>query len=404
MEVTNTRMSYTLFYIAIFCDILQSMNIWINSISELAWNIKFVSAIMCMPLLVQKIMEIRHFFTYIIFVICILSITQLGGDIKILGLVVMFVPVLTLFCIDDYERKKLLSKINSFFGILLILSIATYALAVLSIIPPFLGIFEYDDYGSFLNYLFYVHSLDLANYEYRFSACFIEPGHLAMILSFFLYANKYDFRKWYNWIFLIALGLSLSLAGYILAILGYTFILFLKDRSRLKSSIKYVIIIFFLWYGATVYNNGRNFVNELIIERLTYDEEKGISGNNRTNETTDIYYSRLSIKDYLIGKNDVKYLEREGVSRGAGYKIYICRYGLLTALLWLFFYIAIIYHRHSKYNWLFLLVIIFAFIQRAYPWWISWIVPYFCAYYDDIDKLYEAKTRMDEKYLFSNRF
>ena len=56
----------------------------------------------------------------------------------------------------------------------------------------------------------------------RFQSIFLEPGYMASLLSFLLYAVKYNFKRWENVVILVAIIVSFSLAGYIITFTGYT--------------------------------------------------------------------------------------------------------------------------------------------------------------------------------------
>ena len=143
----------------------------------------------------------------------------------------------------------------------------------------------------FVNQIFQlirVYGYDFAN---RFQSVFLEPGYLAAMLSLLLFALKYDFSKWYNKVLLLALILSFSLAGYLVSRLGYVIYLVVDGRS-LKKIVLFSFLAIIAYNVSLTYNNGDNYINRMIIDRLEYDEEKGIAGNNRTGDGTDFYYKQ----------------------------------------------------------------------------------------------------------------
>lgn len=212
------------------------------------------------------------------------------------------------------------------------------------------------------------------NFVYRFNGPFLEPGHQAMISCLLLFANKYNFKDCkYLWILLIAIIISFSLAGYVLLVLGY---MFLKVHSVSKVVLFAISLLIAGYVVTDVWNDGDNPVNVLIFERLEYDKDKGITGNNRTIEATDDYFYRcvkdgtivLGIRGKDVGKNNV---------RGAGYKIYLLNYGLVSLIIISIFYLLLIPPRSDKrYAYFFFLLLSIVFLQRAYPYWYSWMFPY----------------------------
>lgn len=238
--------------------------------------------------------------------------------------------------------------------------------------PP-LAIFIAEDfnYPPYLNYGLYLKSTADYGLIPRFNAFFLEPGHLALISTFLLIANQFKFKENpYCYVLLVSVIMSFSLAGYVL--LGVSYALYTIKNIRTLLMIATVGGIFFL--GSQLWNNGNNVVNELIFSRLEYDENKGVSGNNRTTPETDALFDVMVSSGEIIrgieNKDDIRI-------RGAGYKIFLIKYGIITTVLVFSFYIFLIPKQaNRKYALMFLVVIILCFLQRAYPWWYSWLFPF----------------------------
>ena len=136
------------------------------------------------------------------------------------------------------------------------------------------------------------------------------------------------------------------------------------------------------------YNNGKNIVNEKIIQRLEYDEEKGIAGNNRTGEGTEFYYNQ-AIEDGDIwlglGQERVNKINAGSATsgdystniRGAGYKVYFVKFGIISALMFLLFYmmLAKVCNKRLKTRLSFVVLIMLTFMSQATPSSMSWIYP-----------------------------
>lgn len=222
----------------------------------------------------------------------------------------------------------------------------------------------------------------------RFSSVFLEPGYLGAMLSFVLFALKYDFSKWYNKILLLALLVSFSLTGYLVTLFGYTISL-LTERRSLMRIVVFASIIIVAYNISLVYNNGDNYINNRIIARLEYDEEKGIVGNNRIGEGTEFYYDK-AIRDGDIwmglGAKKVESINAGSSEsgnyntniRGAGYKVYFVTYGVISALFFLLFYffIAKACTRRLSIIYSALSLVIIMFIPQSVPQSTSWIYPY----------------------------
>lgn len=248
-----------------------------------------------------------------------------------------------------------------------------------------------EDY-IFINQIFLIHRIGGFDSEAakRFHSVFLEPGYLGTMLSFMLFAIKYDFSKWYTRTLLVAQLVSLSLAGYILTFVGYVLYLVYEGRSLKKIMLLAILIPIVVYITAINYNNGNNYINNAIISRLQYDEEKGIAGNNRTGSGTEFYYNQaIENGDIWLGLGAERIKQINGGAsytagydeniRGAGYKVFFVIRGIICAMFFLMFYIFIAKaaapsKRFIRYGLIFLIII--TFIQAAYPTSTAWIYPF----------------------------
>lgn len=288
-----------------------------------------------------------------------------------------FTPLM-LFCLLPYSiSRDVYIFINKLFPLLLLGSFIIYLLvSVFHVEIPNLGILDSgtDRHSLFTNYILYIEP----QYDYiqiipRFNAFFLEPGHLGMICAFMLISNRFNLKHNGNIIYLLSLIFSLSLAGYLLCILG--FVLF--NMNNIKQLMFPLIVAVFLVLIFTNYNEGDNIFNDLIIERLKFDNE-AIERNSRTSAEFDAYFTNhMHASDYLFGIDNSTFRQLQEFNvNGAGYKIYIMNYGIVGIVLIVFFYYSIAFKfPDRRFSIIFLIVLACAFIQRAYPWWFSWILP-----------------------------
>lgn len=288
----------------------------------------------------------------------------------------IYIQALYLYILPRKRKIDLLHFITKIYSIILGISIIVY-LSTYVINIPSIGSFKAGDldfYPLYDNYVFFVKTRLYNNFTYRFNGPFLEPGHQAMISGLLLFANKFDFKN--NkllWIPLIGILISFSLAGYVILVLSYI-LLFVKSIVKVVASL--IIFLVFNYIVTDVWNGGDNPVNVLIFERLEYDEEKGISGNNRTGKVTDDYFEQ-NIKDgkFLLGTRDAKGDDKRII--GAGYKVYLLQNGLIALLLVVLLYRLLINPKCNKrYGFAFFILICCIFMQRAYPTWYSWLLPY----------------------------
>ncbi|MBQ8219783.1 MAG: hypothetical protein IJZ31_01035 [Bacteroidaceae bacterium] len=292
---------------------------------------------------------------------------------------------------DKHDPAEHLTFIVKILSMILVIGIVQYLFLQVVRIPGLLISYKDNLNYTFFNYGFCLLPLKTFGESFRFSSVFLEPGYMAAMLSFMLYAVKYDFSKRYNRILLYSLLLSFSLAGYLLFVVGY--ILYQSINGiKIVKYIGFALCLGLFYLVAINYNDGDNLINEKIVKRLQPDEKKGIVGNNRTSDVTERYF-RNGFKNgnnlLGLGLARVKQINggdslEDGFSHdninGTGYKYYIVVHGLVSALFFLFFYIKLGSFTYSncrcrRYNIYLVVLVILTFIQASYPSSPSWIYP-----------------------------
>ena len=108
-------------------------------------------------------------------------------------------------------------------------------------------------------------------------------------------------------------------------------------------------------------------MNKYILIRLEYDEEKGITGNDRSSAITDDIYENYVLRnpEYLLFGWD-KY--RGDNIGGSGYKVYIVKNGIFSLIfIFIFYFMTCTGARNKKEMIMFFILIILSFLQRATP-------------------------------------
>lgn len=305
---------------------------------------------------------------------------------------------------DKKNSDDVLRKIVNLMAIILIPGIVIHIFLFYGVNFPGIPIIHPGSVGYiFTNYGFVLKGVSYYEADgLRFQSIFLEPGFLGTLMSFLLYSIRFDMKKYrMGWILLLSLALSLSLAGYVLCFLGYIF----SQWSRKKKLSKLIlagILLVCLFYAGKEYNNGKNILNEKILERFEIDQEKGIKGNNRVGDGADFYFER-SLRDgtFILGLGS-KEVDRinGGIGwtdvvdystqiRGAGYKIFILRNGLLSGIFFLLAYylIGVRAHKKNQYAWGYLLIVVVTFMQAAYPDSYSWLIPFILGTVNSIKSL-----------------
>ena len=285
--------------------------------------------------------------------------------------------------LSENELSYVLRIINKWFSFILVVSLFFWLLGIIVDFPSFGIINGGDDNYVYYNHIFYLQNkYDIGGF--RFCSIFREPGHVSMICAFMLFANKYDFHKKYNWVYLLTIIVSFGLSGYVLLVVGlFIYLCINLSWKYVKWLIFSGIVLLGVYYFGVHYNGGDNVINELIISRLEFDEDKGVSGNNRVSLATEFNFLRAVLTGDIIngyGVEGLANLYNPDEFIGAGYMVYLLTYGIIgTVLVLLVYFFICLKSPMKKYAFGMLLLYSISFIQRAYPLWESWIIPFICA-------------------------
>jgi hypothetical protein len=272
----------------------------------------------------------------------------------------------------DYEKEKLVRWTTTLYAWIIGISMIFYILIVFFGITFSYSLIEHssEGYPAFRNYKFLVMRDELAIFH-RFQSIFLEPGHIGMIAALILYVNKYRLKKLSVFIILMGLLVSLSLAAYVLLILGYCIYQFSGGKQIYKKIIIVLLtIMLFGNLGLYLYNEyPDSVVTKLIVSRLQYDEEKGIEGNNRiTSRFDENYYTKyfLGTYDMIWGISPEVYRQRF-YRAGNSYKLFFLQYGFIGVVSLFLFYFSMSIHSRLLFG--LFIVYCASFLQRTYALW-----------------------------------
>lgn len=380
-----------LFQFVLFFLFLKSLNAWFTwemdnffMIFQLLFSIPFIFSYRD-KFIFSKYLVIILLYSLAIFFMG--TAKDFGG---ILGFFCNIIPLIVFICTRSSFKIYTLRIITRWWLYIMIPSLVLFLLSFVIIIPDFGKISN----SSWDQYVYNNHLLLIKSpfYGFRFHSIFLEPGHIGMIISFFLYALKFDFKKWEVWALLVIELFTLSLAGYLLVAIGYIFSSISKGKSVYNLLLIIGLLFGSIYVSAISYNNGNNMINILIFDRLAYDDEKGVAGNNRFGRFADeLIESKFENGDFWFGTSK-KIIEGEFL--GAGWKVYLIKYGLFSLLFFIGFYFCFLFKTNDKrYVLFFILLLFFAFLQRAYPYWYAWNIPFIAGIaFNDVDKF--RKKRM----------
>lgn len=362
----------------LFWCVLQSMLFWPTSFYGFRSIFNLIAAFLII-LSYKRIFNRITNATFLIFLTALIISDSifLDGLKTTLAVSSSYILGTLMFCMKDNYKASLLQDTTKWLSYILAPGIVVYVLWIIFQFPGFGVLSKPYGYSDHYNYIFFIRPVAFMLVP-RFSGPFMEPGHLGMIGVFFLYANRFDFKhKKHLWILLISVLLSLSLAGYVLLFFAILFDSKVSLKRLLSCSFIFLILYVFV---TEIWNNGDNPINSTIFERLEYDEEKGISGNNRNFNYTEIYFSKMCDDMSIvwgIGFDGFMKGMDEGKIGGAGLMVFLMQYGIIGTLLVIAYYLSIAMSGFDKKFAIgFFGLIIICFLQRAYPTWIAWLLPY----------------------------
>lgn len=375
----NKSLIFSTYKILLFFCALQAFK------CSFFWNVNDVlssvilAGISFLVMLTYKIIFSKENVAWFCIFISSLILATLTKDMNIFGWLSFFVysfGIFILFNLPEDKKHDLYQFFRYGFALLIGVSLIGWCLFLIGIPLPH----YYTNYGSgvsgdfqynYENYYFFLLTytgLDLFIIP-RFCSFFLEPGYLGCLMTILLLSDHFQFGKGHhlNFIFLIALFFSFSLAGWMLALVTFMFDKFSTKQNHFIPLIVYILLFTAGFAFFKNYNNGDNIINETILSRLEYDSEKNnIEGYNRSTESLDDYFWNDFIfsKDVFFGNKNLVEQTSTSFENEVSIYAYAMNYGVVSLLFLIiyFFYPSLHTKTHRlKYFCLgFLLFLIFA--------------------------------------------
>ena len=364
-----------LFKFGLLLAFLKSLNAWFT------WPIEIIpffslTILLCLPYVITSFSAFSFAKKNVIPILLLITARIYCAGGKEANLNTYFGAFLTvspaIFALLLINKKKI--ELSIFFiksfAIILAPSLIIWILLLLKIPLPSFGIISHPAWDAYVyeNYIFCLKNIRI--YDIRFCSIFLEPGHVGMISSFLLFVSKFNFKKKSVWILLISIFFTLSLAAYVLAFISFSAYMALYSKARVTYFVTWFVIFACIYTFFVNYNSGNNIVNELIISRLAYDSSEGdLAGNNRfSQEMDDFFESFTRGSDFFSGIGEKRYTSKN-LGNNAGFKVFLVTNGLIGTSLVLLFYLSVVYFNKNKLALALLVIYVFAFLQRAYPFW-----------------------------------
>ena len=296
--------------------------------------------------------------------------------------VVNIFPFLSFLFLKDNYKYSVFFSWRKVFNIIIAVSLICYIMVTIGVNFPYMmdfyGDTTSDSYYLVKNYFVFV-QLSSSFTEIpleRFLSIFLEPGYLACLIVMIFFIDGFKFKKHKsNFVLLAALILTFSIAGYILFVIFYLIRKMKDSKYRLLSILGVLGLVCAIYLYGTFYNGGDNEINNQVLARFQYDEQRGtLAGYNRTTEAFDAYFNKfISSSSVFVG--DPKSYNRlfQGGGANVGIKYYIMVYGLLGLFAYCLFlyspFVKVIKKSYLTLSFMLLWFIIFA--RGNFVMWMS---------------------------------
>lgn len=279
---------------------------------------------------------------------------------------------LAIYRVDWKYHEALSDFFARFFGSLVGVSMAAYLGAHLGVRLPS-SMVDFND-GQYIFYNYFLYMEDAAHVNDlipRFHSVFLEPGHLGSTCAFLLAIQMDKWKRWYNVLIIIALLISLSLAGYLLLFAVVLLHLWMKRRQFIVKLVAAVIAITGIGTAAFFYDQGDNPLFVMIVSRLEVDDGE-MSGDNRVSTDFQNEYEAFLHSPYIFFGKDFDYT----TFGNSGYKVFLFDFGLVGLVLVFLFYFFSYYSGRDKRAQIAAAVLsLLIFLNRANPLWYCDFIP-----------------------------
>ena len=235
----------------------------------------------------------------------------------------------------------------------------------------------------------------------RFHSVFLEPGHLGTACTFLLLTQIGKWKRWYNLILFFTIFITFSLAAYVLLAMTFFGAAWIQRKAIVGKILLLVGILSIVVVASIFYNKGDNLVNQLIVQRLTIDEDGKLEGDNRVTSMFETEYDNyIKSDDILWGR---EYISMKYGWGNAGYRVFIFQYGIIVLLLVFVFYIVFALQGVDRRAMMVMLAIaVSSFIVRSIPLAYYYFIPLFVLSQIDQRLLKENEQNESDSHINDN--
>ena len=347
-DMANCRV-YNLYIFSFLLLFLQSMHVWFlwGNMFKIACPIFFLIVAYnnkkVNPQCYQRYSHNSKLLFLFVIILIFLRGSLDAGTLSICKSVVSILVLFEIVTVSDKMGMQILLCLTKFFGIISFISLVGWILFLAGVSLPNQYIIDEEFGYSFDNYYIFLYNrLGLIP---RFCSVFLEPGYYGQLASIILFANRMKLNNVYLISIFVSALFSLSLAGYVLIVMGFIFVNL--NRNNIKKLFLLVVVGYSVFYVIKDFNGGDNIINDYIFARLEIEDGK-LAGDDRSTDRLDNYF-RTKIyqnNEYLFGVGS-SFSKMDWGHGVAGYKAYIVENGYVGLLLAIFGYLLILY-RYKK--------------------------------------------------------
>ena len=339
ISITKSKATWIVFFSFMFALFLDSMYAYFF------WSIPFITpGIVAVFSCIFVVNNLNYFsfskknvIPFLFFFITLLYTKRDQNINGYIGGILPFVGVFFVFLLKNKYKARFLETLTKTLSVILGVSLLVWILVQLGVQMPKTTISYLGDGTVFTlnNYYVFIEYPDMFDYH-RFMSIFIEPGYLGTLLAILIYINNFEFKRKEVLIIFLSFIFTFSIAGYLMLAVGYVSFV-LKNKNHAIRYLFFSLFILTISYNLLFQINDGKVLNALVISRLEIDNEKGLSGYNRTDDEMDnMFIQFLGSKDVLTGIGE----RYKHFGSNVGYKPYIIINGLIGLLLLLFSYLS----------------------------------------------------------------
>ncbi|MBD5406881.1 MAG: hypothetical protein HDR56_04595 [Treponema sp.] len=288
--------------------------------------------------------------------------------------VTLFYPLIVLLSMGKCEKRYAFNLFLNLFCITLFISLFFYFLVIFGFTLPHNKIYHpsFDGYAYFESYYFLIFVYDPRSAIFpRFQSVFTEPGHVGMYCAFFLFGNGYDKKDKRNWILIVVLIFSLSLAAYALLIIGFGIFVFMKSQHKTKICFVLLCISVCSFCSMRFYyeNHSETVFSKWVLARVFNEKSSNIKIADSLQNRSSVKFKKEfaaqkeNATDYLLGKGAKYFAEHIGAGTASA-EVFIFQNGLLGIFFLSLFYLYVLCTNFSAVGFGLLCLYFLSFLQR----------------------------------------